>query len=362
MNNIPPDWDFEIQALRDAATEAGIRSVIDPAELGIEFESADELIARLKASDASHDELAQRRTRRRRLSLIASSVAAVGVLVTGILQPWASAPVQAATPAILDYQFAAPDVIANAPGQDPAAALKHLAGAASAIAAQPKGSGIQHVVTDSWYAETDTPSENDNGPLIPQISESWLAPDGSLRIVERRGDPLPSDGRVLPSSGAWMDQPATADETQPAGSADPDLVASLPTDPDAMLATLLDLSGCTDTQHGTERSLCLLRQILALHQTYSIPSAVDAAFWQVLAGEKGFRSLGEVKDRAGRSGIGISLIAASGPAFRNVLIGDPETGRLLGSEQILIAPVEGIALEAPAIMSFTAILEAKYVD
>ena len=45
-----------------------------------------------------------------------------------------------------------------------------------------------------------------------------------------------------------------------------------------------------------------------------------------------------------------------------MLIADPKTGRLLGSEQILIAPADGIALEAPAIMSFTAILESKYID
>ena len=40
-------------------------------------------------------------------ALIASSVAAVGVLVTGVLQPWGIAPVQAMVPAILDYEFAA---------------------------------------------------------------------------------------------------------------------------------------------------------------------------------------------------------------------------------------------------------------
>ena len=48
MNSIPPDWDFEIQALREAAGRAGIRGSIDPREVGIELESADDLIARLK--------------------------------------------------------------------------------------------------------------------------------------------------------------------------------------------------------------------------------------------------------------------------------------------------------------------------
>jgi hypothetical protein len=82
----------------------------------------------------------------------------------------------------------------------------------------------------------------------------------------------------------------------------------------------------------------------------------------MLRAERGFRLLGAVEDRVGRVGVGISLIAADAPEFRHVLIADPKTGRLLGTEEILIAPVDGIDLEAPAIMSFTAILESRYVD
>lgn len=365
----PPDWDFEIRALREAAEQAGIRSTINPSDVGIELESAHDLIARLKAQDAPHDELAQRRARRtprRRLALIASSVAAAGVLVTGILQPWGSAPVQAMIPAILDYEFASADAISVAPGKSPTIALEQLADAASAMPTQSARIRTQHVVTDSWYADLEATTagaaEAENSVLVPQISETWLAPDGSLRTVERRDDPLPADGRGLPANGGWDDQPATADETQPAGSLDPDLVSTLPTNPDGLRDRLLEIEGCVETKLGTERSLCLYNRIIAIHQTYVTSPQLTAAMWEMLRDERGIRLLGEVKDRAGRAGIGISLIAAKRPEFRQVLIADPKTGRLLGSEEILIAPVEGISLKVPAIMSFTAILESKYVD
>ncbi len=360
MNSIPPDWDFEVRALRAAAEQAGIQGSIRPSDVGVELESADELITRLKAANSLRDELTQRRSRRRRLVLIASSVAAAGVLVTGVIQPWGSTPVQAATPAVLDYQFAAADTISIAPGKSPANALQRLSDAAQNLRTPSKTIGTQYVLTDNWYANSDT--ETERAALIPQITETWLTPDGSRRLVERRGQPIAPDGRGLAADGPWNEQPATADEAEPAGFFDADLAASLPTDPDALRNELMELADCLETDPGTSRSFCLYRQILMLHEIYVVSPQLDAAIWEMLRDEQGFRLLGKVKDRAGRVGVGISIIDDASPEFRQVLIADPKTGRLLGSEQILIAPVEGNVLEAPAIMSFTAILESKYID
>ncbi len=357
MTNPPPDWDVEMQALRDAATRAGIRPTVDAAALGVELESPDDLLARVKAFD-QHDHVARRR-RRRRGALIASSVAAAAVLAVGVLQPWAPQRVEASTPAVLDYELAGVDVIADAPGTDPTLVLASLAEAAARRPAPAASTGTQHVVTDNWYAEIEASTGGGSTALIPQITETWLGEDGSLRLVERRDNPLPASGRGLPRDGAWADQPATADETQPAGSVDPDLVENLSTDADTLRDELLALGGCPDAAPSTARSLCLYDQVLALHQTYVVPADLQAAIWQVLVGEEGFRSLGKVEDRAGRAGTGISLIARERPEYRLVLIADPATGSLLGSEQILIRSVPGLDVEAPAVTSFTAILSAE---
>ncbi|NRQ48524.1 CU044_5270 family protein [Aeromicrobium stalagmiti] len=355
----PPDWDIELRALRAAATSAGIRGALDPADAGVRLDTADELLARLLATDPV-DELAQRRRRTRRRVLLASGVAAAGLVVTSILQPWGGTPVQAATPAILDYEFAAADTIAVAPGQDPSAALERLSAAAAGAPAA-TGSGVQHVVTDSWVAEFDTSADDATSALIPQITESWLAPDGSLRTVTRRDDALAPDGRGLPRDGAWNDQPTSADESEPPGTIDAELAATLPTDATGLRRELLEISGCRTTDRSSATSLCLYDQVVALNQTYVIPAALDRAIWEMLGGEAGFRTLGSVEDRVGRDGVGISLISSDRPEYRLVLIADPSTGDLLGSEQILIRSVPGLTIDAPAITSFSAILESEHV-
>ncbi|MFI5430210.1 hypothetical protein [Aeromicrobium sp. UC242_57] len=82
----------------------------------------------------------------------------------------------------------------------------------------------------------------------------------------------------------------------------------------------------------------------------------------MLSEEPSLRSLGSVNDRAGRSGIGISLIPADSPQFRKILIISPDTGGLLGTEEILIKNDSDVGIKAPAIYAFTAILDARYVS
>lgn len=368
MTQGPSDWEIELQNLRAAATTAGIRAAIAPEDFGIQLETADHLIARLQreeklaaAAERPVDQLARRRRTRRRV-LAASSIAAVGVLVIGVLQPWGASRVAASTPAILDFEFAAANAISYAPGEDPSETFQSLSDAAADAPAIPASAGKQHIVTDNWFAEIEDDKGAVDTALIPQISETWLSGDGSLRTVERRDKPLSANGRGLPTKGAWTDQPQTADETQPAASVDPDVAATLPTEAAPLRAALLARGGCEGLDLSTIRSNCLYQQVVDLSTTYVMPPKLNAAIWTVLGGEKGFRLLGSVKDRVGRDGVGISLIADDSPEYRQVLIADPQTGSILGNEEILIKPVTGLTITAPAITRFSAILESDYVD
>lgn len=223
----PPDWDIELRELRATASAAGITALIRPRDVGIVLETAEEILARAGLTD----ELEQRR-RWRRPVLAASAAVAASVLVASVLQPWGTPRVEAATPEILDYQFAMSEKIVSAAGRDPAKALAALSDSAARNSSPIAPGSTQHVVTDNWYAEVDSNDADGTSVLVPQTTETWIGADGSLRLVERRGDPLAPDGRGLPLEGAWDDQPATADETQPAGALDPALVDSLPRDPD----------------------------------------------------------------------------------------------------------------------------------
>ena len=97
---------------------------IDPA-LSTPTVKADAYVRRMQAADQ------RRRVTRRLIGLgttVAASVALVAVLV---LDPWRTQTAVAASPPILDYEFANAATIATAPGVDPRPALRRAAATAT---------------------------------------------------------------------------------------------------------------------------------------------------------------------------------------------------------------------------------------
>jgi len=348
----------DVELLRRTALAAGLDPRLDPEDLGVRLDSADELLARLHTPPA--DEVRARRTRRFGI-LAAASVAATAALVLGVLQPWHSSPAAADTPPVLDYEFANAQNIAYAPGKDPTSALRQLSTAAQAFT-EPSGQGdVQHVVTDNWFGSIDDDNGANNIALIPTLNETWLSPDGSFRLIERTGKPLTADGRGV-AKHAVDGLKARADESQPADSFDPMLLTSLPEDPAQLRPALLKATDCDRDPAGSRRALCLFARIEEYNSTYVVPTRVTAALWDLIAAQGVTRLLGEVEDRAGRPGIGISLIPSDRNEFRQVVIASPQTGQVLGFEEILIKTVPDLDVKAPAITRFTAFLASERVD
>ena len=353
-----PTGTDESAELRHTALAAGIDLDVPPERLGIDLDSADDFVARMKAADAD-----SRRRMPRRLILAGGSIAAAAAVALSVLQPWGSTTASADTPPLLRYEFADADNIAFAPGKDPSATLTNLA---SAAAGQPAGTAAgrrdQHVVSDNWFAAIDDDAADTSIAVIPTIRETWVSRDGSQRVVERRSSPLAADGRGLPNDGAWSDFPSSADETQPPGSVDATLLDRLPQRQSALKAALLKVSGCDQSPSGPERAKCLFTHIDTYSNTYVVPPRVMSALWGLLGQQAGPRLLGAVEDRAGREGVGIALVPADRANQRLVLIASPETGQLLGFEVVLIKPDANLALKAPAILRFSAFLVAEHTD
>jgi hypothetical protein len=347
----------EHDRLRDEARAAGFDASLTPESLGIELESADDFLARMQSEDAHAD--SKRRTIRS-LVIACSAVAAAAVVAVAVLQPWTSPTAAADTPPVLPYEFADAQNIAHAPGKDATATLRRLAKTASETPAASSGGTYQHVVTDNWYANIDDKADQDSVAVIPTVNETWLSADGGLRLLERRGAPLAADGRGLPQKGSWDDLPAKSDETQEAGSIDAQAIADLPRRSSALKAALLKLTQCDTSGQGPQRARCLLTQIDQYNSFYVLPPRVTAAFWSLLADQDAARLLGTVKDRAGREGVGISLIPPDRKQYRFVYIVSPATGRLLGIEEILIRFDPNLKLRTPAITRFTAFLESGF--
>ena len=346
----------EMDELRGAAFAAGF-GLPEAQESDVVLESADEFIARMKLADAA--ELGRGRSVRR-LALAGASIAAATLVAVSVIQPWSSPDASAGMPAPLGYEFADAQNIAFAPGKDPRTALLDLSGAAAEAGDIPTTGQVQHVVTDNWFAAYDEDAKDPSVAVIPTVLETWLSTDGSHQQIERRGEALKADGRGLPQSGDWETFAQTADETQPAGSIDANLLSGLPEDEKELDAALLRMNECGEFPSGPERAKCLMNQMDEYNNAYVVPARVTSALWGLLAKQDGLRLLGTVKDRAGRPGIGISLTPPDRKNYRSVFIASLETGKLLGIEEILIRSDPTLDLKAPAITRFTAFLKAEY--
>jgi hypothetical protein len=359
------DTPDELELLRLEARRLGMPGSIDAASVGISLTTPEVILARAKGAGPGADDsappasLEQRRRPRPKLALrAAAAVAAAVVVILAVgLAPWHQGAADAITPPVLDYEFANAGNIAYAPGKDARAALLALADAAEKQPQTRPAGSTQLVVSDNWFASLE---EGKAAQLIPKQRSSWLRKDASVSVREISGKPLSPDGRVPPVDRGTTGS-RVVDETYPAEDGqDAQYVAKLGGDTDRVRDTLMTTQECEVRVVSPSRARCLYNKITDLFSYSVVPPQTTAAFWRILADEPSIRLLGSVEDRAGRSGVGISLIPKDAPQFRLVMIISAETGQLLGTEDILIKDDPTAGVEAPAIYSFTAILEARY--
>lgn len=354
----------ELDELRRIGSDLDMPGTIRPADHGVELESADDFIARMQrrdaeaAPDAPTPLHAPSRTGRWvRVGAAAAAVLAVTGLV--VASPWSEQSARAETPAILDYALAKADDIAFAPGESARDDLLQLADTArNAPAVDTTAGTVQYVQTDNWFASLEDAGVDSQNGVTPTVIQTWTSPDGSQTVIEEPGEELGPNGRGLME----IVRAATPskDQTFPPGNADPDSVTGLGTSPDEVRTALLALGGCEPNIPDTVRASCLYQEVVGLFNQNVVPPATAAAMWTVLAAEPGFRSLGRVTDRAGRPGIGISVISSDVPEYRSVLIISPTNGQLIGKEEILIKSDTELGLQAPLVTAFSAILSATF--
>jgi hypothetical protein len=351
----------ELELLRAEARALGMPGPVSPASVGVRLPTAEQVLARAKASEAGDEheafDVVPIRTRRRQrvLRTVAVAAAVAGIIAVSVT-PWQQDSAVATTPPVLRYEFADAANIAHAPGKEARSVLLELAAQADDQPAIGRSGRNQYLVTDSWFASL---SDTEAAELVPKQREQWLRPDGTTRVRETSGTPLTPDGRGVSVSTSTRTT-TTSDETYPADGLDPRFVDELGTDVAGVRNALLQAGQCAATGASPLRASCLYRQITGLYEQYVVPPQTAAVFWRVLADEPSFRSLGSVEDRAGREGVGISLVPNDAPQFRRVLIISRTTGQLLGTEDILIKDDPSAGIQAPAIYAFTAYLGSRY--
>ncbi|WP_456695899.1 CU044_5270 family protein [Aeromicrobium sp. P5_D10] len=351
----------ELELLRRDARAIGMPGQVTPESVGIVPQTAEDILARIKArtagpGHAEDDVVVELPKKRRRIAARVLALAAAAAGVVGlIVAPWQQPSATAGTPPVLDFEFANAQNIAYAPGEDARTTLLSLARTAAEQPPVSRNGPTQYQLSDNWFATLEATKAAE---LIPKRRESWLRADGSVRIREAAGTPLSPDGRGLTAKATG--ERRVTNETYPADEVSASLVSDLDGDYRKVRTAVMNSAQCVVRTPGPARTACLFQEIASLHDQFVVPPKVSSRFWEILAREPTLRLLGAVTDRAGRPGIGISLISVGSPQFRQVLIISPTTGQLLGTEVILIKDDPDVGVKAPAIYSFTAILESEY--
>jgi hypothetical protein len=274
-------------------------------------------------------------------ALAAVTLALAAVLVAHAISG-AGTPALAATPAPLAY---------HVPRGGPSG-REVLLGLAAAAAGQPAPAvstgSYGYVKTAGWYLGTRVAGGNASSAIVPSVTESWTAADGSGRVLRRTAS-APAGTRLLgASTGPTIDD----FRLHPGQRMFPHALSTNP----RVLARQLDVGH--PTRIGPVERFVAVND-LALEQP--IPPKLEAAILRVLAESPGLINSGSVTDRAGRVGIAVSLdYAYSGGLTRYTLIFD-SVGKLLGEEETLISGAVKLNVRRPAVISYTAFLSSGQV-
>jgi hypothetical protein len=269
------------------------------------------------------------RTRRGwRLGAVVATGAVALLAVTFSLVPHGGAgSAYAMTPPLLQYQTTA----AAPSGQ---VILRRLAVLAERQSPKPAGR-YDFVKTRGWYYDVAVARGAVTGQLDPTFRKQWIASDGSGRLEETRS------GRTTLN-----------DNFAAGGLAGPQV---WPTDPAALRAELAK----SHPNYGTFEWFTAVGDVW---NAQVVSPRLQAGLLRMLADERQLTNVGAVRDRIGRTGVGVSTESSnSGLNTRYTLIFDPKTGMLLDFEQVLLEAGK-LPVKVPATSSSTVWITTGHVN
>ncbi|MFI6437321.1 CU044_5270 family protein [Streptomyces sp. NPDC050759] len=270
-----------------------------------------------------------------------------------VLVPLASAALAGALLVTLSVDGRGP-----ATGPDPSATTAGASVTLNRIATAAMASDTVRVRDDQFVYVRTLVRENTGsftGPVrlgALHTEERWTSQDpGPLRVTGW----IKASGKdaIMPDQMLPVESP----DPRPAGVDHPTYrwLASLPTDPDALLARLRKLARPVE---GESRDQAVFSLIGDLIGGTIMPPANAAAFYKAAAKLPGVREIPDAVDAAGRHGIAITL-DDTGFATRDEWIFDKETLALLGSRFYITDPDRGITTETLA--GTSAVMETAVV-
>ncbi|MGW1848267.1 CU044_5270 family protein [Streptomyces sp. NPDC001966] len=260
------------------------------------------------------------------------------------------------------------DTVPEKPGPAPSATSgsgsQILLAAASHVEQQPAGSGTYWYVEEHIGSLHKVPGKNytvaartehrywtaaaenkqwsqslDLGarPATKADEAAWKA-DGSPTSWNLEGETLTYAGK----GEIQHDAPGGTGDIVPMGDLPLRLLATLPTDEQALRKRLFTL---VDKDYNAPKKILdgiVVDTAVRLATTLPSTPALRAAAYRLLAAEPGVRSLGDVKDHTGRTGYAVALPSPHGPVELR-LIFDKSTGMPLGTEMVATRGGDGVS-------------------
>lgn len=192
--------------------------------------------------------------------------------------------------------------------------------------------------------------------------DTWIAPDGSGQISETTGSQV-----VDVSRGSELDATAIYGEEQcwqyPVGHFNSKIVARLPRDPAQLRLALIDYA-CGDVSAAgqSEQDRCMISAVPFFYNQYVIPGDLAAAFWATISESPELRSLGDTTDRLGRPAAAFAMLEGEDRDGASVLVllVSPDTGRLIGTEEVDLYN-QFLGITEPTVVTITLFVDAKHV-
>jgi hypothetical protein len=329
--------------------------------------AATELIARAETGAGRENLLVDLPPRRpahgRRLGL-AVAAAMVPVAIAGmvyVLSPGAADNPSAAgaTTPVVAGRVLVP--IAYAITTDAPAAAAHLRALAKRVTDAPydtKAGRYAYRHTKSWGTTVQSAEGFEMG--FVEEWEEWTAPDGSGRTrTKRLGAEFPNEesrryfeqriaegdyGPIPNESVEDVPAPSTGVAETPGPITQNPYEPPRPADRTRPPSNVADLAKLLRVEHG---ALDAAKWTMELYRSYAVPRQTRAQVLEILASLGQFVWRGQVTDRAGRTGVAISVDHTvpdkdmpddPHDSYQMVLIFNPDTGELLASEFLALAP------------------------
>ncbi|MFF2375078.1 CU044_5270 family protein [Streptomyces xiamenensis] len=304
-------------------------------------------------SDVEEQELLQRilvtaqepRRRPRRRPLVAAMALSIATAVTvavgiGLFDSPAQQPAYAATPP--------PLAITESDGRSAEQVLEDIASRVEAIPEEDSAGERHYFAQEMWSLTTRFDGQQVTSAVVPEHREAWKETDGSFTWSTTAGQPEFQNDRqreVWEEQWAQVGEPAERSGTGASPYGDP------PFHPLEMEDWLFD--GAPADPAGMISESLVARTMT----TYFSPEQ-RAAVLRVLASIDDLEYEGMTTDRAGRTGLAVSIeSSASGLPSRHTLVIDQETGKILGYEQELTTDAGELNVEVPAVINYVTFLE-----